>query len=205
MAIVNSPETTRPKDNSGSRAQSRFLYQHHYTAFWCIQMLKNDQIEYLLCEHHEDLIVRWVDGHYTFIQVKTREEGQGEWTLADITAEDMPALQKLFAQKQLFGNGSEHKYIFASNMGVRHLSGKPSLKRWKALNRQKTDTWGAQEKQEFEDIFTEVKERFGRNGYSDEQSLRTFCAHLDFDLWQPNDKESLESFNHTHLRQVLRE
>lgn len=75
---MNRPETTRPSENSGSLAQARFLYQRHYIAYWCIQMLVNNQIEYIVCEHHDDFYIRWKDGHYDFFQVKTRAEGEGE-------------------------------------------------------------------------------------------------------------------------------
>jgi hypothetical protein len=197
------PETTRASDNFGAVAQARYFYQHHYIAFWCIRMLVDDQIEHIVCEHHEDFYIHWKDDHYDFVQVKTRTEGEGEWTIAKLTEKgDAVAsiLQKLYDKKIAFGNGLANKYVFVSDMGAGEPSGEPNLKTLKTLNQRGSDNWDDEEKAKFERILISIKSKLTGG---DDECLRDFCQSLDIRKWEPNSQTSLERFNHAELGQAL--
>jgi len=197
------PESTRASDNSGSVAQARFFYQHEYIAYWCIQMLINDKIEYIVCEHHEDFYICWEDGHYDFLQVKTRTEGQGEWTLANLLEKKKGSssiLQKLYEKHRDFGNGLSNKYVFVSNMGAGEPK-KPNLKTLKNLNEQGYKNWNDEDKKMFEQIFNSIKDKIN---HDDETFFINFCLSLDIQTRQPSP-EYIAIFNHEKLQEALKQ
>lgn len=193
-------ESTEPSEDSGTLVQSRFFYQHQYTASWCIRMLVDEEIEHITCEYHDDLLIRWRDGHYDFIQVKTREEGRGEWTLASLLqrAKGHSIIEKLYEKKRRFGDSRSHCYVFASNMGA---SGqKNDLRALKRLVEQGCENWNDDEREQFEIIF----ERFERKvSYDDRDRLKDFCRSLDIRTWQPNF-DSIRPYNIEQLQKALK-
>ncbi|NVM57892.1 MAG: DUF4297 domain-containing protein [Desulfobacterales bacterium] len=197
---MNQIESTLPSEDSGTLAQSRFFYQHQYTAFWCIQMLVKDEIEHIICEHHDDLLIRWRDGHYDFIQVKTRDEGLGEWTLADLLRRTNrhSIIEKLYEKKRKFGDSAPHCYAFVSNMGASGRSN--DLKALKELVEQSYDNWGDDEKEQFEIIFKRFKRKVT---HDDSVDLRDFCLSLRIWTWQPNF-DSIRPSNIDQLQKALK-
>lgn len=204
---MSRPESTRASENAGSRAQARFLYQHHYIAYWCIQMLIDSDIEFIVCEHHDDFYIRWRDGNYHFVQVKTRADGEGEWTIAKITARKnsqdpktgSSILQKLYEKHRVFGDGRTNRYVLISDMGAGEPS-TPNLHTLETLSKKGPTNWESDDKAAFEQIFEDVKSKVSSE---DEVSLRNFLLSFEFRKWQPNTKQSLERFNHSELREVL--
>ncbi len=194
---MNRPETTRPSENAGSRTEARLFYQRQCVAYWCIQVLVNDQIEAIVCEHHDDFYIRWKDGHYDFVQVKTRAEGEGEWTLADLTR--LSILQKLYAKKVKFGKHLPNKYIFLSNMGAGEPKS-PNLRTLKTLLEQGDKNWDDKDKKHFNTIFNAIK---GKSEYDDEASLRDFCLSLDIQTQKPHSNEEIKVRNCSALQEAL--
>jgi len=207
---MNRPETTRASENAGSIAQAGFLYQRQCVVYWCIQMLMNDQIEKIVCEHHDDFYIRWKDGHYDFVQVKTRTEGEGEWTLADLTrrkkkdTEDkhdsgLSILQKLYAKKVQFGKHLPNKYVFLSNMGAGEPK-TPNLRTLKALLERSCKNWDAHDKHRFDSIFGYIKSKLD---YEDEASLKDFCLSLEIRTQEPHPKKEIRRRNCDVLGEAL--
>ena len=193
-------ESTEPSEDSGTLAQSRYFYQHQYTAFWCIQMLVDERIEHIFCEYHDDLLIRWRDGHYDFVQVKTRGEGQGEWTLADLLRRTNAhsIIEKLYEKKRKFGDSVSHRYVFVSNMGA---SGqKNDLRALKRLIERGHENWNDDEREQFEIILERFEQKVV---YDDYDRLKDFCRSLDIRTWQPNFN-SIRPYNITQLQKALK-
>lgn len=200
------PETTRALENDGSRAQARFLYQHHYIAYWCMQMLIDTNIEHIVCEHHDDFFIRWRNDNYSFVQVKTRSDGEGEWSIAKITQgtnihpdKGLSIMQKLYQKHLAFGEGRTNQYILVSDMGAGEPS-VPNLHTLQTLKKKGDKNWSDDDVVLFEKIFEEVKNKISD---AEEQFLRGFLLFFDFRKWQPNTKQSLERFNHSELREIM--
>jgi len=193
-------ESTVPLEDSGSLAQSRFFYQHQLTAYWCIQMLINEEIKCIICEHHDDLLICRGDGCYDFVQVKTREEGQGEWTLASLLrrTNGQSIIEKLYAKKRRFGDSGPHRYVFVSNMGASGRKG--DLKALKRLIKRGYEDWSGDEIKEFETIFERFEQKVA---HEESDRLRAFCLSLDIQTWQPNF-DSIRPYNIAQLQETLK-
>ena len=198
---MNQIMSTKPSEDSGTLAQSRFFYQHQYTAFWCIQMLVNEEIEAVVCEYHDDLLICWKDGHYEFVQVKTRGEGQGEWTLADLLRRDngRSIVEKLYEKKCRFGSAVPHRYVFVSNVGASGQSN--DLRALKRLLEQGSESWGDGEAKQFETIFKRFEQKVA---HDDSSNLRDFCLTLNIQTWRSNF-DDIRPFNIGELHRILQE
>ncbi|NGM74264.1 dsDNA nuclease domain-containing protein [Sphingobacterium sp. SGL-16] len=76
--LVNSyknigPDSVVDSKDPGDDVLRRFRYQITYTGILCLKMINQIEFEELFCEHHEDLLVKYKDGTYTGIQIKTKE------------------------------------------------------------------------------------------------------------------------------------
>jgi hypothetical protein len=198
---MNRIDYTKPAEDFGALAQSRFFYQHQYTAYWCIQMLIGQEIERIICEYHEDLVICWKDGHYEFIQVKTRGEGQGEWSLANLLQKtaSQSILEKLYAKKVSFGDRGQHLYVFVSNMGASGQSN--DLHTLKKLTEKSPRKWDGEEKNSFEIILDRIRKK---KAFKDADNLRGFCLSLRIRTWQP-DLQSIGAYNIGELQKALKE
>jgi hypothetical protein len=197
-------ETIAPADDSGTLAQSRFFYQHQYTAYWCLQMLICPGIKSIMCEHHDDLVICWHDGHYEFVQVKTRDEGQGEWTLASLFQRgdsENSIIEKLYQKKNRFEHAGAvpHRFVFVSNMGA---SGqKNDLKELrKLLEKGSPENWTQDEADRFGAIFRKFAQSVR---HDDIEDLRRFCLSLEIRTWQPN-LNTIRPYNIEELQRILK-
>lgn len=68
--------------DKGDEVQRRFRYQNTFTCIPLILMFTNNEIEHLMCEHHEDILAKVNDGYYGF-QIKTKEGDQNILKLND--------------------------------------------------------------------------------------------------------------------------
>lgn len=86
----------------GSEAAAGYDYQWHVTARMCIQMLADKEVEYIVCEFHEDVVQIRRELHLELIQVKKKESGN--WTLSSLIRPERrqkrAILSKLFDQLQ---------------------------------------------------------------------------------------------------------
>lgn len=70
------PDTTLSTNDPGDDIQRRFWYQAAVAAYYSLSIFYEDQqIEEILCEQHEDILLKKANGKFIGVQVKTREEG----------------------------------------------------------------------------------------------------------------------------------
>ncbi len=86
----------------GSEAAAGYDYQWHVAARMCIQMLTDKEVEYIVCEFHEDVVQIRRGLHLELVQVKKKESGN--WTLNSLVrperGQKRGILGKLFDQLQ---------------------------------------------------------------------------------------------------------
>jgi hypothetical protein len=96
--LLSTPQMSDP----GSEAPAGFEYQWHIAARMCIQMLADKEVEYVVCEFHEDVVQIRRGLHLELVQVKKRESGN--WTLPSLVrperGQQQGILGKLFGQLQ---------------------------------------------------------------------------------------------------------
>lgn len=73
-----------PTEDSGSDTLGRYRYQAEVAARDCLAMMTQDNIDYVVCEWHEDFIVAFTDGSVELVSVKHREYDQGPWSVTDL-------------------------------------------------------------------------------------------------------------------------
>lgn len=80
---MSSVEQVLSQTDTGDDMQRRLRYQASYGALLCLDLLVDDQISEIFCEHHEDFLVKQKSGLYVGVQVKTRIPGQGPFKTSD--------------------------------------------------------------------------------------------------------------------------
>lgn len=94
----------------GAETFERYFAQIEYTAYWCIRMLHSAaEVEAVIPEGVEDILVVQRD-IYKLYQVKTRDESQGPWTVADV----LPILCQQYYKRRAFC-GKQCCFHFVSN------------------------------------------------------------------------------------------
>ncbi|MDV7091079.1 dsDNA nuclease domain-containing protein [Rhodococcus opacus] len=73
-----------PAEDSGSDTLGRYRYQAEVAARECLAMLTEENIDFIVCEWHEDFVVAFADGSVELVSVKHREESQGPWTVTEL-------------------------------------------------------------------------------------------------------------------------
>lgn len=69
-----SPENYLAHGDLGDDTLERYRYQISYTAILWLSLLdESSEHEYLYCEHHEDVLLKRLDGCYCGVQIKTKE------------------------------------------------------------------------------------------------------------------------------------
>jgi hypothetical protein len=117
----------------GAESSRRDIFQNHFAAKWCIEMLFDESISEVICEYGEDLVLK-KNGDYELYQVKTKQESVSDWKLEDL----IPIIAKTFAMAPYFGNVS--RYCFVSNEGATG-----NLYDLKTIINQRLDTWNEKE------------------------------------------------------------
>mgnify|MGYP000849571807 CR=1 FL=1 len=67
------PDSVVDAKDPGDDVLRRFRYQITYTGILCLMMIDQNEFDELFCEQHEDLLVKYKDGTYTGIQIKTKD------------------------------------------------------------------------------------------------------------------------------------
>ena len=109
----SSPETSLGQNDPGDETARRYRYQWTYAAITCCAILDDTQgVGEVFCEHHEDVLIKYVDGSYAGLQVKTRAANQPVWKSSD------PAVVescKRFAQLERDFPGRFREFRFLTN------------------------------------------------------------------------------------------
>lgn len=73
-----------PKEDDGSRTSGLYRYQAEVAARFCLAMLTQESVDYIVCEWHEDFVIAFCDGAVELVSVKHRQHDQGPWTLSQL-------------------------------------------------------------------------------------------------------------------------
>ncbi len=91
--IWDGPDLTRddatdfaPNDDAGSETLARYEFQITLTAWNCIELILDDDIQEIICEWHEDYVVVRTS-QSELVSVKHIEPSTGSWTLAKIVGD----------------------------------------------------------------------------------------------------------------------
>lgn len=82
-------------DSGGSDAVAGFVYQARVTLPYVVLLGLEDDIDLVVCEHFEDVAILHASGTWTFAQIKSRNPGQGPWTLAQVCRSSGGAFRSL--------------------------------------------------------------------------------------------------------------
>src|SRR6185437_3199183 len=105
------PSATLSND-PGDEMQRRLRYQAAYGAILSLQSVDSSDVVEVFCEHHEDLLVRRVNGKYVGVQVKTRHPHLGPFKTDDTAV--VTALQRFVALDLQFPDKFE-QFILVAN------------------------------------------------------------------------------------------
>jgi hypothetical protein len=94
--VLSSP----PPDDSGSDTFSRFRYQARVGFPFILRCATEEAETSLYAEHIEDWCVLEGDGHFRFIQVKSRDPDTGYWKVSDFLDSDGGALRSSYRTYQ---------------------------------------------------------------------------------------------------------
>jgi WD40 repeat protein len=106
-------ESTLDDIDNGDDTQNRYYYQHVFTAILSLELLKNDNIECIYCEHHEDVNVKLTNEQYIGYQVKTRDRGE----LFKSNDEDIINTIKRFIDHENKFPKQFYRYVIVTNCG----------------------------------------------------------------------------------------
>jgi hypothetical protein len=97
------PGHTLDTSDPGDDVALRFLYQHCYAAINAIRLLtKATDVEEIICENHEDILVKHYNGDFIAIQVKSRATDQDHFKANENTI--VSALCRFCALDKKFPN-----------------------------------------------------------------------------------------------------
>jgi hypothetical protein len=109
----SSPETSPGRNDPGDETARRYRYQWTYAAITCCALLDDTEgVAEVFCEHHEDVLIKYDDGSFAGLQVKTRAADQPVWKSSD------PAVLescKRFAQLERDFPGRFRAFRFLTN------------------------------------------------------------------------------------------
>lgn len=107
------PDQLLDESDPGDDVEARFLYQHCYAAIHALKMiLPQATVAEVICENHEDFLVRFHDGTLVAVQVKTRKS-----SLPSFKAKDEPVIKALarFARLEHTFPGAFKRFEFVTN------------------------------------------------------------------------------------------
>ena len=78
------PDTVPATGDPGNETARRYRYQWTYAAIVCCMLLdETEGVTEVFCEHHEDVLIKHVDGTFSGLQIKTRASNQKVWKTSD--------------------------------------------------------------------------------------------------------------------------
>jgi len=110
-----SPEARLAANDPGDDTLERYRYQITYTAILGLSLLDEpSEHEYLYCEHHEDVLLKRIDGYYCGIQIKTQGEGYEPFKSGD---DPIRNSIRRFRDLDAAFPGCFHQFALAANCG----------------------------------------------------------------------------------------
>ncbi|MEU4041204.1 dsDNA nuclease domain-containing protein [Streptomyces antibioticus] len=73
-----------PGEDGGTDTARLYRYQAEVAAQACLAMLTRDEIEYVVCEWHEDFVIAFKNGSVELVSVKHRQYHRTLWNVGDL-------------------------------------------------------------------------------------------------------------------------
>jgi Cap4 dsDNA endonuclease len=110
---VTSPDAVLDKTDAGDDVAARFNYQHCYAAIYAIRLITDaPNIAEIICENHEDILIKKPTGKFIGIQIKTRLPTQPAFKARDEQVKN--ALGRFCALDRMYPDTFE-KFDFTTN------------------------------------------------------------------------------------------
>jgi hypothetical protein len=120
MSEINTAQIDTSLSNDiGDEITNRFRYQWFISAITCCMLLdQSEDIQEVFCEHHEDILIKHLNGLFTGIQIKTRESDQPLWKASDESV--INAFTKFVSLDNKYKNQFQ-SFIFITNHPLHSL------------------------------------------------------------------------------------
>ncbi|MEW6428406.1 MAG: dsDNA nuclease domain-containing protein [Thermodesulfobacteriota bacterium] len=83
-SVVPGPDTVAATGDPGDDTARRYRYQWTYAAILCCSLMdETEDVAEVFCEHHEDVLMKYIDGTFSGLQIKTRASDQEVWKTSD--------------------------------------------------------------------------------------------------------------------------
>ncbi|MFJ5265602.1 dsDNA nuclease domain-containing protein [Streptomyces sp. NPDC088387] len=102
-----------PGEDSGSDTLGLYRFQAEIAAQACLAMLTHEDIEYVVCEWHEDFVVGFKDGRVELVSVKHRQYRRTLWNVGDLCKDG--GLAHLFNSWRACGGASNVQLRLTTN------------------------------------------------------------------------------------------
>jgi Cap4, dsDNA endonuclease domain len=110
---VSAPDTVFVTDDPGDETGRRYRYQWSYASIVCCMLLDETLgVAEVFCEHHEDILIKHVDGTFAGLQIKTRDLDQPVWKTSD---DGVRSACVRFAKLEAKFPGQFRKFSFLTN------------------------------------------------------------------------------------------
>lgn len=116
---MNNPLSQTPPDDTGTDTLRRFRYQAQLALPFCLACARQEKVRSVIMEHFEDIVLEY-ENYWQFIQVKSRNSDQGDWSFS----QTIEALKSLHRAYQTISNISAKYSLFLEG----NLSAKNELK-----------------------------------------------------------------------------
>ncbi len=103
-----------PDEDAGADTASRYYFQYHCATRYCIELLHQSSVSWVLCEWHTDYVVGLSDGSMILVSVKHRDVDAGHWTIRKMCVEG--GLATLYKRWQK--SGMRHQCRWTTNAGL---------------------------------------------------------------------------------------
>ncbi|PHN03873.1 dsDNA nuclease domain-containing protein [Flavilitoribacter nigricans] len=110
------PDQTAATNDPGDETLKRYRFQATYSAIMSIGLLNDGKTKFqeIFCEHHEDILVKKINGKFIGIQVKTQDLSRGAFNSGDDAINK--TLHRFVDLYQSFPDSFE-RFVIASNTG----------------------------------------------------------------------------------------
>ncbi len=116
MKTKIAPDQILDTKDRGDDTQARFRYQNSCACYASINMLIDENCSYneILCEQHEDILLKLNSGKFAGIQIKTRDTDYGPFNIKDDAI--IKSISRFVELESKFPTHFEY-YVISSNVG----------------------------------------------------------------------------------------
>lgn len=189
-----------PLDLSGRCSRDGFNFQDHVGVFFCIEMIKNENLKQIWFETHDDITLIWTIGdseYIEFVQVKS-EDSPSRWSVSKITARKNGRNGTSIVEKSLGRYRCKEKVKFRIVTKIDVTIDLDILK-YDIESEERNDACEAEEK-----IINSLKKSLGNIKSPGGEDLNYWVKNCYWDK-KPDSTESLSFSNKILLEAVLKE